>query len=284
MNVHPLPARRSVRTAFVLGGGGNLGSIQVGMLRALIERGVQPDLVFGCSVGALNSCAIAGDPTREGVRRLEEVWRQMDSETVFPSGRLAGPWLLLRKSLGMYGNEGLRAVIEESAAFGRFEEAAIPIEVVATSLETGRARWFGEGPIVEPVLASAALPGAFPPVEIDGEWFIDGAVVDNVPMSRAVAAGAERVFVLHVGNFARPRPRPQRPIDVLLQSFSIARNHRFEKESSTDWGDGVEVITLPGIDPGPLKRNDFSRTAELIERAYATTLTFLDRHDRAAVG
>lgn len=275
MNVHPLPARRSVRTAFVLGGGGNLGSIQVGMLRALIERGVQPDLVFGCSVGALNSCAIAGDPTREGVRRLEEVWRQMDSETVFPSGRLAGPWLLLRKSLGMYGNEGLRAVIEESAAFGRFEEAAIPIEVVATSLETGRARWFGEGPIVEPVLASAALPGAFPPVEIDGEWFIDGAVVDNVPMSRAVAAGAERVFVLHVGNFARPRPRPQRPIDVLLQSFSIARNHRFMLDIDLV-PDDIEVVVIPGLDPGNVKRNDFSRTAELIERAHASTAAFLD--------
>lgn len=283
MSVRSLPVRRAPRTAFVLGGGGNLGSIQVGMLRALMGRDIRPDAVYGCSVGALNAVALAGDPTPAGVDALEDVWRGMDTDDVFPSSRLSGPWSLVRKSLAMYSNGGLRGIIESSAPFERFEDASIPVEVVATSLDTGRATWFDRGPIVDPVLASAALPGAFPPVDIDGEWFIDGAVVDNVPISRAVDEGAERVFVLHVGNFERPRPRPQRPIDVLLQSFSIARNHRFQVESTRDWGQ-VEIVTLPGIDPGPLRRNDFSHTASLIERAHAATATYLDRLEAAATG
>ena len=88
-------------------------------------------------------------------------------------------------------------------------------------------------------------------------------------------------MVLHVGNFERPRPSPQRPLDVLLQAFSIARNERFTRESENAY-DGVEVVVLPGVDPGPIKRNDFSKTATLITRAHAAAAGFLDAHPAAA--
>ena len=135
----------------------------------------------------------------------------------------------------------------------------MPVHVNATSLATGRGHWFTSGPAVEAILASAALPAVFPPVFIDGEAFIDGGVVDNVPISRAVALGVQRVYVLHVGNFTRPRPLPRRPIDVLLQSFSIARNHRFLAETDDPPAE-VELVVLPGVDPGRIRRNDFSRS------------------------
>lgn len=259
--------RRRPATAFVLGGGGNLGAIQVGMLRALFDRGIVPDLVVGCSVGALNSVAIAGDPTSGGVERLASTWRGLRSDDIFPSGRLNGPWMLVRRAMSLCGNHNLRQLVERCARFERFEDAVVPVEVVATSLTTGRERWFDAGPIVAPVLASAALPAVLPPVEIDGELFIDGAVVDNVPISRALHHGCTQIYVLPAGNFDRPRPLPKRPIDVLLQSFSIARNHRFLSEVGAATPDGVEIHTLPGIDPGGIKRDDFSRTGELIERA-----------------
>jgi NTE family protein len=278
------PRRTAPKTAFVLGGGGNLGSIQVGMMRALFARGIRPDLIVGCSVGALNAAAIGGDPTAAGVARLEDTWLGLRVDDIFPTGRLTGPWMLVRRALSLCPNDKLRSVIERCATFDRFEEATVPVEVVATSLRTGRERWFSSGPITEPILASAALPAVLPPVEIDGELFIDGAVVDNVPISRALHHGATRIYVLHVGNFDRPRPAPQRPIDVLLQSFSIARNYRFLSEAHSEVPDGVEVITLPGIDPGGIRRNDFSRTRELIERAHNATSTFLDAHARADVG
>jgi NTE family protein len=171
--------------------------------------------------------------------------------------------------------------VESTFPHRRFEDFAIPFHVVAASLRTGRARWFSSGPVVEAVLASSALPAVLPPVSIDGELFIDGAVVDNVPITHAVALGAERVIVLHVGNFERPRPMPQRPLDVLLQSFSIARNERFLRERDLHHDD-CEVIVLPGVDPGPIKRNDFSRTEELIGRGRAAAGTFLDANGIAA--
>ena len=277
--LHPRGSRQ--RTAFVLGGGGNLGAVQIGMLHALFERDVTPDVLVGCSVGALNAAAIAATPNLEGVERLRQVWLDPVTWQVFSPGKLTGPWLLLKKARSMVTNERIRRLIESTFTERNFEDFAVPLHVVATSLRTGRPEWFHRGPVVAPILASSALPAVLPPVEIDGEPYIDGAVVDNVPISRAIELGVDRVIVLHVGNFERPRPNPQRPLDVLLQAFSIARNERFARESEVQH-DEIEVVILPGVDPGPIKRNDFSQTAQLIKRAHATAAGFLDAHPVAA--
>lgn len=282
MSVTELVTRRGPRTAWVLGGGGNLGSVQVGMLRALADRGEVPDLVIGCSVGSLNGLAMAADPSADGVEQLRRTWLDVRGDDLFPSTKISGPWMLLKKSPSLYPDDGIRALIDRCAPHERIEDYPIPFECVATNLHTGRARWFDHGPVDRAVMASAALPAALPPVEVDGEHYIDGAVVDNVPISRALHHGVERIIVLHVGNFDRPRPLPKRPIDVLLQSFSIARNFRFDEDLARV-PEAVEVIVIPGIDPGSMKRNDFGRTAELIERAYASTAAFLDlrAHEQA---
>lgn len=282
MTVYRLPGMASAGgTAIVLGGGGNLGATQVGMLRALLERGVAPSVLVGCSVGALNAAALAAEPTLAGVERLEQIWRNLDGESIVASGRLSALWLLTRKYRSLQANDGLRQLLESSIPFRTFEEARVPFHVVATSLRTGGERWFSRGPVVEPILASAALPAVFPPVEINGEMLIDGAVVNNVPISKAVQLGATRIYVLHVGNFERPRRAPKRPLDALLQSFSIARNYRFQQETE-EAPPGVELIVLPGIDPGTVKYNDFGRSRELIERAYRATAGWLDSNTRAA--
>lgn len=280
--LHFRRTKRRPRTAFVLGGGGNLGAIQVGMLRALLERGVTPDAVVGCSVGAVNGAAVAGDPTLDGVARLAEVWASLHDD-VINGGRLTSLKLLATRSPAIQPNDGLRRLLEQRLGYAAFEEAKLPLHVVATSLRTGHARWFSSGPVVDPVLASAALPGVFPPVVIDGEPLIDGGVVDNVPLSRAVELGATRIVVLHVGNFDRKRPLPRRPIDVLVQSFSIARNHRFLRELATP-PDGVELVVLPSVDPGPLRYDDFRHSRPLIERAYAAAAEHLDGLHLTAAG
>jgi NTE family protein len=279
--LRPLPS--APMTAFVLGGGGNLGAIQVGMLRALISRGVVPDALYGCSVGAINASSLASDPSMAGVDRLAGVWRDLDSDVICPPGRLSGLLLLTRRYRSLQSNEALRRLLESSLTYRRFEETVIPVEVVATSLRTGQERWFTAGEVIPAVLASAALPAVFPPVEIDGERFIDGAVVDNVPISRAVVSGATRVYVLHVGNFDRPRPEPKRPIDALLQSFSIARNYRFQAETRLP-PPGVELVVLPSIDPGGVRPNDFGKSGMLVERAYAAASAFLDAAEAQAAG
>ena len=268
-------------TAFVLGGGGNLGAVQVGMLQALFEAGVVPEVLIGCSVGALNAAGVAADPTLAGVRWLRETWLNLDADQLWPAGRISGLWMLGRKGQAIQPNAGLRQVIERTLPYKRLEDAVIPVHVNATSLGTGRGHWFTTGSAVDAILASAALPAVFPPVVVDGEAYIDGGVVDNVPISRALALGASRIFVLHVGNFARPRQLPRRPIDVLLQSFSIARNHRFLAETDDPPPD-VELVVLPAVDPGRIRRNDFSRSGELIQRAYKAAREFLAGSDAAA--
>ena len=272
------------RTVFVLGGGGNLGAIQVGMLKSVIERGIIPDAVVGCSVGALNAAAVAADASMAGMERLTDIWQSIKEGVICPAGRLSGIRLLTHRGNSLQPNDGLRKLLERSLPFATFEEFPRPFHVVATSLSTGHDRWFSSGPVVEPILASAALPAIFPPVEIDGELLIDGAVVDNVPISRALILGATRIVVFHVGNFERPRPLPKKPLDVLVQSFSIARNHRFLREVAEP-PDGVELLVLPGVDPGRVRYDDFRHSRRLINLGYASGAQWLDSiESKVAVG
>jgi NTE family protein len=243
------------------------------MLRALLERAITPDVIVGCSVGAVNGSGLALDPSLDGVQRLDETWRDPDTWAVF-GGRMT-PLALFRKAASLVGSEKLHALLERRLGDRHLDAMEVPLHVVATSLRTGRERWMSTGPAVPAVLASAALPAILPPVEYDGDVLIDGAVVDNVPVRKAIELGAERVVVLHVGNLSKPRPLPKRPIDVLLQAFSISRNHRFAYERDTASSD-AELIVLPGVDPGSLKRNDFTKSASLIERAYVAAASHLD--------
>lgn len=274
MTIVHLPGNGAPETVFVLGGGGNLGAVQVGMLRAALEAGIVPDAIVGCSVGAINGAALAGDPSMDGVRKLAEVWHNLPRNTMGPSNRLSGV-KLLRRGHSLASNEGVRSLLETWLDYKTFEEAAIPFHVVATSLVTGREKWFTSGPVVEPILASAALPGILPPVEINGELLVDGGVVDNVPVAHALAMNPKRVVVFHVGNFERTRRPPQRPIDVVIQSFSVARNHRFLTES-LNVPEGVELIVLPGVDPGHLRPTDFSRSVHLMVMGHMTARAHLD--------
>jgi NTE family protein len=243
------------------------------MLRAVVERGMTPDVLLGCSVGAFNAAALAAEPTVAGVERMESVWRGIKDE-ILPPGRLSALRLVARRGPAMTTNDGLHWLLDQ-LPFDRFEEAEVPLHVVATSLRTGRAQWFSVGGIREPILASSALPAVFPPIEIGGELYIDGGVVDNVPITRAVELGATRVVVFHVGNVDPPRTAPKRPLDALLAASAIARNHRFAADLDA-LRPHAEIIVLPAIEVGSIRYNDFSRSAELMERAHASTAHFLD--------
>ena len=204
-----LGRHRPAMTAFVLSGGGVLGALQVGMLRALLEHRIQPDLVLGCSVGALNGVAIAAEPSLAMVGRLQETWLDLEGRDVLPAGLLPTTVQLARKGEAVHGNEGLRTVLEEILPVATFEELAVPFQCVATDIVAAREVWFSSGTLVEPILASAALPAMLPPVEIDGVRYIDGAVVNDVPVTRAVDLGATTIYILHVGRLRPPPPGAQ---------------------------------------------------------------------------
>ncbi len=267
--------RRSGPVAVVLSGGGNHGAVQVGMLRALVEHEIRPELVLGCSIGAINGLAYAQEPTISGVARLEELWRGLENDAVFPSGWLPNAVALARRGEAIHSNDRLRGLISGMAKVSTFEEVAIPFQCVATDVEGVREAWFASGPVVEPILASAALPAVLPAVTIDGVRYLDGAVVNDVPISRAVALGARTIYVLHCGTIDRPRPEPKRPLDVAVQAYWLARHHRFKRDLET-LPDGVEAIVLPTGQPQSLRFNDFTHSAEMIRAAYAATDRFLE--------
>jgi len=264
-------------TAFVLAGGGSRGAVQVGMLCELVERGIRADRVYGASVGAVNGAAYCGDPTPEGTDRLAEIWRDLTGDDVFPRGRVHGPWTFFQQRPSVHTNTGLRRIIEDGIAFKLLEDAEVPIEVVTTSLTDGRERWITRGPAADAVLASAAIPAMFPPVEIDGDLLVDGGVVNNVPISRAIAAGATRIYVLLCGPLHFHPPPPKRPAEAVLTAFFVAIHARFTRELSL-LPPGVEVVVFSGGgEPGSDYR-DFSSSAELIEHGRTEVASVLERY------
>jgi NTE family protein len=263
-----------VENVFVLSGGGNQGVAQVGMLHALFERGIVPDLVVGTSAGALNGAGVGYDPTPAGMDRLADLWCALRGDDVFPGNRLNRAWHALLPGGHLYPNSGLGAVIDRFVGVGRtFAELAVPLRVVATDLRSGDEVVLDHGLLRPALLASAALPGVFPAVNHDGRLLVDGGVVDNVPLSHALAVAPRRVYVMNVSGPSVEKD-PRFALNVLLRSFAISRNVRFELEASLAPA-GVDVVVLPRPDDHR-SISDFTGGRQIIERARARAGDFLD--------
>jgi NTE family protein len=262
------------KVAFVLSGGGNLGAVQVGMLRALLERDVHPDMIVGCSVGAINGAALADEPTLVGVARLEQVWRGLDGNDLMPRSLLPNAVAMARKGEAIHDSDGLRNMLEAAMRARTFDDLTVPFECVATDVDAVREVWFSEGPLIDAILASSAMPALYPAVEIDGVRYLDGAIVNDVPLSRAVELGATQLYVLQVGSFSRPREKPRRPLDVAVQAYWIARHHRYKRDLE-NLPPAVELHLLPHGQPPLMRYNDFTRTPELISTAYEASSAYL---------
>jgi len=266
------------RTAFVLSGGGNQGVSQVGMLRALLERGIVPDVVIGTSAGALNGAAVAYAPNLTGVAQLAAVWEQLRADHVFPGGRIHRAWNIVRRGTHLFGNEGLAALIHHSTPARSFSDLEIPLRVIATDLDTGEEVVLARGPLKPALLASAALPGVFPIVTHAGRRLVDGGVVNNVPLWHALSGPVDRVFVLNVSSNAGDQGI-RSPLDVVMTSFMHARNQRYELERRNAI-DHVDIIDLPR--PSDTRDLfDFTGAHELIEAAYQLSMVRLDDYERA---
>lgn len=266
--------------AFVLGGGGLLGASEVGMLQALGEAGVRPDLVVGSSVGALNGAVVAAEPGGETADRLAQMWCDLGAREVF-AARLVGQLRnLARTRVSLHDDSGLRSLVREHAGDRRIEDLPVPFQCVAASIERAQAHWFDRGPVVEAVLASCAVPGLLPPVRIGDEHFLDGGLVHSIPVGRAVALGATRIYVLHVGRIERPLSPPRWPWEVGLVAFELARRHRFSEEMAALPPD-LDVHVLPtGDDATPLANLRYRSAGGVrsrIERARAATAAYLAR-------
>jgi NTE family protein len=232
-----------------------------------------PDLVVGSSVGAINGSYFAGVPTPEGVAQLEAIWRGLRRRDVFPFTWRSLFGLFTRRDY-LVASHGLRALLEEGLPYRNLEDAPIPVHLVATDMLGGGAVTLSAGPAVEAVLASCAVPAAFPPVRIGDRYLIDGAVASNTPISVAVGLGAERLIVLPTGFACSLEAPPHGPIASALHAITVLVANQLVMELER-YCRRAEIITVPPLCPLSVSPYDFSRAAELIERTGEQTRRWL---------
>jgi NTE family protein len=270
-----------VTTAFVLGGGGALGAVEVGMLRALFEQGITPDLVLGTSVGALNGALVAREPSPAVIERLTELWRAAadDSRAVYGDRPLRTVRRAVATGTNLYSAAPLRQRLDEELGDVTFEQLPVRFQVCAASIERAAEHWFASGRVVDAVVASAAVPGLLPPARVGDEHYLDGGIVNSIPVGRAVQLGATRIFVLQVGRMDRPLRVPRRPWEVARVSFEIARRHRFQREMA-ELPAGVTAHVLPARgtsarDDTLRAGRDFGGVQRRIDATYDASVSFL---------
>jgi NTE family protein len=269
-------------TAFVLSGGGSLGAVQVGMLQALTERQVRPDLLVGTSAGAVNAAFLAGHGTgAAALGRLAHSWASVRRRDVFP----LQPWprLLLGAAgrTALCSSQGLARLVADHLTFAQLQQARIPLHVVATDLLTGAEVLLSEGDALRAVLASAAIPGVYPAVERGGRILVDGGLANNAAISQAVALGADRVFVLPTGYTCALAEPPRRALGLALHALGLLIHQRLIADVALYAG-RVELIVLPPLCPLTISPADFSQARELINRARAAARAWLDGGGRGA--
>ena len=243
------------KTAFVLAGGGSLGAVQVGMLRVLEAHGIKPDLIVGSSVGAINGAHYAGAATAEGINRLQQIWLGLRRADIFPFGLETLFGVIWSRGF-LVSSQGLRNLFERHLPYCTLEAARIPIHVVATDLLSGEAVVLSKGSVADAIMASCAIPAAFAPVRI------------------AARLGATRIIVLPTGFGCALDKLPRGTIATALHAITlvIARQLVADLESMAG---AVDIITVPPLCPLKCSPYDFSRTAELIERAAESTEKWL---------
>jgi NTE family protein len=262
-------------TAFVLQGGGSLAAGQVGMLRALFEAGIRPDLVVGSSAGALNAVAFAQNPTEAGLDELQELWSRLRRSDIFPfRARHLVHGLTGRRS-GLVSPDRLRGLLARRIGIGRLEDTEIPVRVVTTDAATGRPAVLSAGPALPALLASAALPGIFPPVELGGRLLIDGGVAADIPILQAEESGATTSYVLPMAS--------TRPAKGAVDNALLATRQLLSRISADDVAMARgQVHVLPAPASTSVSPLDFRNSRQLIRDGYDNTRSWLSAHVTAA--
>jgi NTE family protein len=269
-------------TAFVLSGGGSLGAVQVGMLQALADREITPDLLVGTSAGALNAAFVAGhgaSPT--AMSDLAQVWESVRSRRLLHLLPRRALLAIVGQRPAFFASDGLDELIRSHLAFDLLEDAPIPLTLVACDLLSGAEVALTHGPAHRAIAASCAIPGVFAPVEIEGRLLVDGALANNAALSIAAAAGADRIFVLSTGySCALPTP-PSSALGVVAQAANLLIHQRLVQDVRNFAG-SAQLVVLPPPCPIRVSALDFRHAAELVGAGRAAAGDWLDRQAGAA--
>ncbi|MHB1782813.1 MAG: patatin-like phospholipase family protein [Acidimicrobiales bacterium] len=250
----------AARPTFVLSGGGNLGAIQVGMIRAFAEEGIDPGMIVGTSVGAINGAFLAGHSGPDGSAEIERLWsslRRRDVLGLHPRALARG---LTGRQDYVFDAGPLRRLLDSFIGFDLLEESPVRLAVVATDLGSGEPVILRSGDATTALLASSAVPGLLPAVALDGRLLVDGAVAADVPLCEAVALGSTEVLVLATA---------PAQLENLRRRFAACTPHRSAERPQ------VKVKIVPPLEVTvPFAALDQSR--QLADLGYRRTRRWID--------
>jgi NTE family protein len=271
--------------AFVLGGGGARGALQVGALQALLEAKIAPDLLVGTSIGALNAAFVAlYGFTPEALTGLEQAWQHGAEEDLLPDNYL---WLTVRSLFNRPGSDVAQSIRRFLVDHGlnpelRFGELLGPrLILVAANLTDGCAKLYGTDPddlVLNALLASAAIPPWVRPLDHDDGLLMDGGIVSNLPIEPALAQGATEIVALDLAD-ARPAGSLSRglgPFFYQLLHTVEQRQVYLERQLASAWGVPLHHVRLQSNVPVAVW--DFPRAPVLFKPGYQQMLAYLEGH------
>lgn len=261
-----------MKTILVLGGGGVKGMAHVGAWRALCEAGIEVSEIVGTSIGALVGACIADGQSYQELTEAAKALKKADIV-------LLNRWAVLLNGIrqtSVFQAEPLRNYIASFIKVDRLDELGMPIQVNAVDLETGDLHWFGAGgrsdvSAVDAIYASCALPLFYPPAEIEGRYYVDGGVVDSLPILRAADRGAELIIAIDAG-----AGKTRDSLDTVHKGM-IAIHHRVteimgyrRKRSIIDnWKGPKLVYVRPSLHK--FSTFDFGQTEFFLQEGYEAT-------------
>jgi NTE family protein len=261
------------RIAFVLSGGGSLGAMQAGQLRAVFEAGITPDLVIGVSAGALNGAAIAHRPSIAAAEQLASIWRSLRREYIFRGSRVERAWHVARRHPHLYRSDGLVDLVNRFLPVNDLDELTTPFEACTVNIDDARIDFHTTGDPRSVLVASASLPGIFRPVVINGSRHVDGGIAAKLPVQRARDLGATTIYAFDCrAGTAHQLPSKLSALAVLTSSIAVTR------EVLTPSHDHPDVVRLPAPDTRGIGLFDFSHSGRLINEGYDMVSAFLAAH------
>ena len=265
------------RLGVVLSGGATLGAFQVGVIDVMARRGIVPDLLVGTSVGAINAAFWAQNPRPEVADHLLELWLSCDRTTMLPDGSLPMVGRLFQRHDHLTTQRRLAQVLRTGlGSESTIEATSVPLALTATNVSAARPVVMERGQLVQAALASAAIPGLWPAVEIEGMRLVDGGLVANCNLETAVARGMTDVILVDVMGGACPTS-DQDVGQVLERAVRVAACRQTDLAIKA-FGAGVRVAVLRASFDGAPSFLDFSQTRSLVRDGQAAATEFLARH------
>ncbi len=243
------PASTTDGPALVLSGGGALGALQAGFLRALFRTSFWPSMIIGTSAGALNGAFLAFHPDAGGADELVGIWKGLRDRRLFLFNPLRVVYQVVSRQLCLTNSDLLRELLERHTPVDDFSATKVPLYITTTNLTRGRKEVFHDGKISQAVLASTAVPGIFCPVEIAGDMYVDGGVLANLDLDTAVELGATDILAIDLSRCIDGR-RPDSIATLWTQTLDVIQRERVERDIAHVSPRARITLVQPGTESG----------------------------------